>query len=139
MLGDYREIFRNRDYTKLWTGQTASVFGDAVYQVAFNWYVYKTSPSAFIAGLVIFCASAPHLFFGLVGGVYADRLNRRHVMIVCDLVRAATVASVPVLSLFAISSLPVVAAVAFILASARCFFYPASKSVVADMLTNDTE
>jgi MFS transporter, DHA3 family, macrolide efflux protein len=75
MLGNYGEIFRNRDYAKLWTGQTTSVFGDAVYHVAFNWYVYKTSPSALVAGLVICCASAPYLFFGLVGGVYADRLN----------------------------------------------------------------
>jgi MFS transporter, DHA3 family, macrolide efflux protein len=60
-------------------------------------------------------------------------------MIVCDVVRAATVAVVPILSLCSTLSLPVVAAVAFILASARCFFYPASKSAVADMLTNDIE
>jgi MFS transporter, DHA3 family, macrolide efflux protein len=139
MLGNYRGLFGNRDYASLWTGQTTSVFGDAVYQVAFNWYVYKTSPSAFIAGFVIFCAAAPHLLFGLVGGVYADRLSRRHIMIACDVVRAATVAIVPILSLFSISSLPVVTAVAVILASARCFFYPASKSAVADMLTDDAE
>ena len=81
MLAGYREVFRNRDYANLWTGQTVSVLGDSVYQVAFYWLAYKTSSSPIIAGLVIFCASAPYLFFGLVGGVYADRFNRRRLMI----------------------------------------------------------
>src|SRR5437016_2606887 len=55
------------------------------------------------------------------------------------LVIAVTVAVVPILSLFSDPPLLAVAAVAFILASARCFFYPASKSAVADMLTDEAE
>ena len=53
MLAGYREVFRNRDYANLWTGQTVSVLGDSVYQVAFYWLAYKTSSSPIIAGLVI--------------------------------------------------------------------------------------
>ena len=50
-----------------------------------------------MAGVAISIGSAPYLLFGLIGGVYADRLDRRFVMITGDVVRAATVAIVPVL------------------------------------------
>jgi len=139
MLRKYIPIFKKPDYVRLWTGQTISAFGDAVYHVAFNWLVYQTSSSPLMAGLAIFCASAPYLLFGLIGGVYADRLNRRYLMIVGDIVRGASVAVVPIVGLFCSPSLPLLALVGFVLASVRCFFYPACKSTVADILRDDVE
>ena len=139
MLFRYGNLFKNRDYARLWFGQTTSVFGDAVYQLAFNWLVFKTASSPFMAGVAISIGSAPYLLFGLIGGVYADRLDRRFVMITGDVVRAATVAIAPVLYFVSEPSLLVVAGVACVLASVRCFFYPASKVFAADILADESD
>ena len=56
---------------------------------------FKTASSPFMAGVAISIGSAPYLLFGLIGGVYADRLDRRFVMIAGDVVRAATWQSFP--------------------------------------------
>jgi MFS family permease len=133
----YLRLFKNRDYANIWIGQTMSVFGDSLYQVAFYWLAYKLSSSPTLAGLVIFASSAPYIFLGLIGGAYADRMDRKKIMITSDVIRMLTVAVVPFASLTSTLSLALVAAVAFLLTSVRCFFYPAAKSAVADVLDEE--
>jgi MFS family permease len=127
------------DYRLLWLGQVISTFGESIYQVAFFWLAYEMSSSAWIAGLVVFCASAPYILFGLIGGVYADRWNRKNIMLVCDLVRAAAVAIVPLIAAMMAFELQIwhLGAVAFILTTARCFFHPSLNASVASVLTDD--
>lgn len=134
MLKSYIQLFKNKDYATLWIGQTGSIVGDALYQVAFYWLAYKLTSSPAMAGLVIFASSIPYLFFGLLGGVYADRLDRKKVLIVSDVIRAVTVAIVPVLAMLDQLPIFVLALTAFVLTSVRCFFYPAIKSATADIL-----
>lgn len=134
MLARYRQLFANRNYSLLWVGQTGSVVGDALYHVAFYWLAYKLSESPVVAGVVIFASSVPYLFLGLLGGVYADRLNRRRLMIGGDIARALTVAVIPLATWLGFMSVWLLGAVAFLLTSVRCFFYPAVKSTVADVL-----
>ena len=49
-------------------------------QIALNWLVYELTGSAFALGLVNLCRLTPILFFTLVGGVIADRVERRKLM-----------------------------------------------------------
>lgn len=136
MLSVYRSLFRNRNYANLWVGQTASIVGDALYHVAFYWLAYKLSPSPVIAGFVVFASSIPYLFFGLLGGVYADRMSRKRLMIVGDVIRAVTVGIVPLAATMGTLPIWLLALVAFMMNSVRCFFYPAVKSTVADILSD---
>ena len=136
MLSSYRSLFSNRNYALLWLGQTGSVVGDALYHVAFYWLAYSLSGSPVVAGLVIFAGTVPYLFFGLLGGVYADRWPRVRLMIGCDALRAVVVGTVPLLALSGPVPVWVLGAVAFVLTSVRCFFYPAVKSTVADVLSD---
>ena len=72
---------RNPDYRYFWLGNFLSNIGTWMQNVAQGWLVLELSNSAFWLGVVGFAASAPMLMFSLIGGVIADRVDRRSMMI----------------------------------------------------------
>jgi MFS family permease len=79
---------RNRDFTLLWVGQLCSEVGSRISFVAYPLLVLATTGSAAQAGVVGFARVLPMLLFALPGGVLADRVDRRTLMIACDGTRA---------------------------------------------------
>lgn len=85
------KVLQNREFRLLWLAQTVSSFGDAMTGLTLLILVNQiTGSTAAIATLSIVMA-VPSVTLGLVAGVYADRLDRRAIMLVSDAVRAATV------------------------------------------------
>lgn len=85
------------DFSKLWLGQTVSIFGTLVSRTALPFTaILLLDAGAIEMGLLRAIELAPGLVCGLVIGVWVDRLRRRAVMIVADLVRAAALVTVPV-------------------------------------------
>src|SRR5690242_3422457 len=83
----------------LWSGQVLSAMGDFFYQIAMLWIAIKMAGSQ--GGILIAGVEAgAALLFGLLGGVYADRWNRRAIMITVDLARALAISSLPLLATF---------------------------------------
>ena len=72
---------RNPQYRYFWLGNFLSNVGTWMQNVAQGWLVLELSNSAFWLGVVGFAASAPMLVFSLVGGVIADRVDRRRMLI----------------------------------------------------------
>ena len=72
---------RHRDFRLLWFGQIVSVTGSQMQFVAINWHVYLLTKSAFALGLVGLFRGAPIIVCSLIGGVGADAINRRRLMI----------------------------------------------------------
>lgn len=72
---------RNRDYRLFWSGALVSNVGSWMQTVAQGWLVLELTNSAFMLGLVGFAATVPMLVLLLVGGVYADRVDRRRLLI----------------------------------------------------------
>ncbi len=72
---------RNPAYRYFWCGNFLSNIGTWMQNVAQGWLVLELSNSAFWLGVVGFAASAPMLVFSLVGGVIADRVDRRRMLI----------------------------------------------------------
>src|ERR1035438_4605639 len=66
----------------LWTGNFLSNIGNWMQNLAQGWLVLQLTNSVFLLGLVGFSASLPTLFFSLVGGVIADRADRRRMMMI---------------------------------------------------------
>lgn len=85
-------------------------------------------------GLVGVFEYAPYLVFGLVGGVLADRIDRRHLMMVASSVRMVFVALVPILAVLGLLEVWHLAAVAFVQASASAFFTPARAALLVNVL-----
>ncbi|HET6638476.1 MAG TPA: MFS transporter [Gemmatimonadota bacterium] len=77
--------FRNPGYRTFWIGAFVSNIGAWMQNVAQGWLVLELTDSAFMLGLVGFAGSLPWLVLLLVGGVYADRLDRRRLLIRANL------------------------------------------------------
>src|SRR6266704_2966557 len=71
-----------RDFRLLWIGAFMSTCGTFMQALAQGWLVYNMSGSALLLGLDGFLATGPMLLFSLFGGVIADRIPRRKVMLV---------------------------------------------------------
>lgn len=94
-------LWRNRDFTIFWLGQTLSGLGDAVALIALPLLVLQATGSVAQMGLVTGTFGATELVAGLVAGALVDTLDRRRLMIGCDLGRAVSYALIPVVWLLA--------------------------------------
>lgn len=108
-------LWRHRDFMHLWAGQTVSVFGSQVTQLALPLAaVLALHASALQMGFLSAAGMAPWLMFALLVGVWVDRqLRRRWILVAADLGRAAILLSVPVAAAFHVLSLGQLFAVAF--------------------------
>src|SRR5215510_6431711 len=72
----------HRDFRLLWIGQIVSVTGSQMQLAAINWHIYVLTRSALALGLVGACRAVPIILCSLMGGVVADVVDRRRLMIV---------------------------------------------------------
>ena len=72
---------KNRDYLLLWTGQAGSAFAMNMQLVAQGWLVYEMTVSTMNLALVTFAFTAPQIFFSLIGGVLADRVRKKPLLL----------------------------------------------------------
>src|ERR1700722_8569203 len=73
--------FRYRDFRLMWFGACASTIGTFVQQFAQSWLVYDLTKDPFYLGLDLFLGQLPIILFSLVGGVFADRMDRRKMLL----------------------------------------------------------
>ena len=73
--------FRYRDFRIMWLGACASTIGTFVQQFAQSWLVYDLTKDPFYLGLDLFLGQLPIMLFSLVGGVFADRLERKRLLL----------------------------------------------------------
>ncbi|MFL6312391.1 MAG: MFS transporter [Terriglobales bacterium] len=73
---------RHRDFRLFWTGNFLSNIGTWMQNIAQGWLVLQLTNSAFWLGMVGFAASFPILLFALIGGVIADHVNKRKMLMV---------------------------------------------------------
>ncbi len=74
-------VLRYRDFRYLWVAEALSQAGSQIQRVAIAWQVYELTHSAFDLGLLGLFRFIPILIFGLIGGVVADRGNRRRTLL----------------------------------------------------------
>lgn len=74
----------NRDFTMVVIGQIISLFGNAILRFALPLYLLRETASPSLFGAVTACSFLPMVFFSLIGGVIADRVNKRNIMVILD-------------------------------------------------------
>ena len=127
-------IFRNRNFTLLWSGQLVSTIGSSLTSLAASILVYRLTNSAMSVGLMLMATAAPSLVLGLFAGVFVDRMDRKRIMIAADLLRAALVFSIPFLVPHNIVWLYVIVMLS---SSVSTFFDPAHSSVLPEVATDE--
>ena len=124
-----RAVLRHRDFRLLWGAKTASTLGDRIVFVALALYVTEVgSPSD--VGIVLAAHAIPLVLFVLIGGVWADRLERHRVMMVTDVVRAALHGTLALLIFLGDAPIWAIAAIEAAFGTAEAFFNPASTGLV---------
>ena len=74
------KLFR-RDFTLVVIGQIISLFGNAILRFALPLYLLRETGSSTLFGVVTACSFAPMVILSLIGGVLADRVNKRDIMV----------------------------------------------------------
>jgi MFS family permease len=127
-------VFRNRDFSLIWTGQLVSTIGNALTSLAASIVVFRFTGSALSVGLMLMATAAPTLVVGLVAGVFVDRYNRKQIMIVADLIRAALVLLIPFLIPVSIAWLYIII---MLTSAVGQFFDPAHASVLPEVASDE--
>ncbi|MFN2469056.1 MAG: MFS transporter [Gaiellaceae bacterium] len=117
-------LLRQREFLKLWAGQTISVFGDAITLLALPLVaVLALDASAAQMGFLTAAGLAPHLLLSLPAGAWIDRrARRRRILVAADLGRAALLAWIPLAWWLGILTLTQLFAVAFLVGVLTVFF-----------------
>jgi MFS family permease len=114
----------------LWIGQTASLAGDGLIPVAIAFAVLGIGGTATDLGIVFAAFTVAHVALVLVGGVWADRLPRQLVMVVCDIVRGIAEVVLAILLMTGSAQIWHIALGAAVVGAASAFFLPASSGLV---------
>jgi MFS family permease len=122
------------DFWKFFSGQTISSLGNAVTLFAFPLLVYKLTGSALNLGLTTAVAFLPYLLFGLPLGAWVDRVDRRRLMIATDLLRAAVIGTIPLLSALDVLSIWHVYAAAFLASTLGIAFDAAQFAAIPSLV-----
>lgn len=83
------------DFWKFWTGQVISVLGTSFTGFAVPLLIFKLTHSAINLALTMAASMLPYLLFGLIIGAWADRLDRKKMMVIVDVGMALVVGSIP--------------------------------------------
>lgn len=128
-------VLRQRNFTFLLVGQLVSSIGDWVLLIAFPFYIYEQTGSAWAAGGMLIALNVPGLLLGPVAGVLADRWDRRRTMIAADVLRAVVL--LPLLIVPATGWMWLFYVVAFVEACISQFFYPARGALMPNLVREE--
>jgi len=126
--------FHYRDFRVLWLGACTSSIGTWMQSVAENWLVLSLTGSAFFLGLDAFLAQLPIMLFTLIGGVVADRRDRRHMLLGSQYVQMTTAFTLAALVYFGVVQIWQILALSFITGFAQAFGGPAYQSLVPSLV-----
>ena len=90
-MKEKKERLFHKDFTLVVIGQIISLFGNAVLRYALPLYLLNQTHSAVLFGIVSACSFIPMIVLAPVGGIVADRVNKRNVMVILDFSTAALI------------------------------------------------
>jgi len=128
---------QERQFRLLWLGRVASSVGDVLIPVALAFAVLGLHDSSLDYGIVLASFTASPVVLSLVGGVIADRLPRRSVMLSSDIVRALIEALTAGLLFAHLMTLPLFIVTAALFGGASAFFGPASVALIPQTVRAD--
>ncbi|MFJ8982540.1 MFS transporter [Streptomyces sp. NPDC102282] len=125
-------------FGRLWTAQTVSSLGDGVTHAALPLLALALTRDPMALAVVTAAGTLPWLLFGVLGGALVDRWDRRRTMWVADAARALLLAIPAAAAALDVLSIPLLAAVAFLLGLGGLFFDTAATAYLPDLLGRDS-
>ena len=126
--------FAYRDFRVLWFGACSSSIGTWMQSLAENWLVLALTGSPTFLGLDAFLQQLPIMLFTLIGGVLADRLDRRRTLLMSQYVQTSTAITLAALVYFGHIQIWHILALSFITGCAQAFGGPAYQSLIPSLV-----
>ena len=126
--------FAYRDFRVQWIGACSSAIGTWMQIVAQNWLVLSLTGSAFYLGLDAFLQQLPIILFTLIGGVFADRYDKRKTLLASQYIQMATSATLAVLMYLHVVQIWHILGLSFVTGIAQSFGGPAYQSLLPSLV-----
>ena len=126
--------FTYRDFRVQWFGACTSSIGTWMQIVAQNWLVVSLTNSAFFLGLDAFLQQLPIILFSLIGGVFADRYDRRRTLMASQYLQMSTSGVLAVLMYFQVVQIWHILLLSFVTGIAQSFGGPAYQSLIPSLV-----
>jgi predicted MFS family arabinose efflux permease len=126
---------REREFRLLFVGQTVSLLGDGMVGVALSFAILDLTGSVSDLGFVFAARTIPLVVFLLVGGVFADRMPRRAVMLTADAIRLATQGVIAALLISGHAQIWELVVTQAFYGMATAFFNPASTGLIPTVVS----
>jgi MFS family permease len=130
-------FFINKNFFLLWTGKIVSQVGDKFYGIALAWWILQRTNSPMAMGLFMAASTLPGLILGPFAGTLIDRWNRKHIIIISDVVRGLLVMVTALLSAWDILALWHIFLAAIVISLASAFFDPTAQAIIPQLVTKD--
>jgi MFS family permease len=130
-------VLRSRNYALLFWGQLISATGTQMQVVAVAWQVYLLTHSAIALGLIGLMQALPRLLFSLVGGVLADVLDRRKMLLIVNLVMMILSAILALCTHLQIVNLGIIYLLILLSATASSFEFPARLAIIPHLVPRE--
>jgi len=131
------KAFQYRDFRILWFGACTSSIGTWMQEIAQNWLVLEISKSPRMLGLDAFLGDIPIFLFSLFGGVIADRMDRRHLLIGSQLVQMISAITLSVLIATGHIQVWHILVSSFVVGTAQSFGGPAYSALVPSLVDKE--
>src|SRR5690349_21615914 len=126
-----------RSFRLLCGGQLASTIGDYCYAVALPWLVLSEHGGAILLGTVLACYGVPRTALIPAGGVLADKVGPRTLMLAADAARCVLVAGLAVLAARHVATLAALGPIAALIGAGEGLFIPASFAIMPSLLDGE--
>lgn len=131
------KAFHYRDFRLMFTGACISSIGTWMQNLAQAWLVLDISKSPFYLGLDAFLAGIPIFFFSLIGGVVADRVERRKVLLMSQYVQMSSAFILTTLILLGAVHIWEILFLSFVVGLAQSFGGPAYAALIPSLVSKD--
>ena len=121
----------------MWVGACTSSIGTWMQIVAQGWLIYRLSHSAFLLALDQFLGGIPIFLFSLIGGVVADRIERRKVLLVSQYIQMASAATLTVLVATGTVHVWHILCLSFVSGFAQAFGGPAYSALIPTLVDRE--
>lgn len=124
----------NRDYILLWCGQLVSQIGNRLYLIALGWYFVSVLNNNSGLFMLFIISSLPSLLFGALAGPLVEKWNKKHTIIVCDILSGILVALLGWVVYSGFKSSAVIYIICFLLNTVNLLFSPSVNSILPSIL-----
>src|SRR5436305_7712533 len=131
------KAFQYRDFRLMWFGACTSSIGTWMQIVAQGWLIYRLSHSAFLLALDQFLAGIPIFLLSLIGGVVADRTERRKILLISQYIQMACAGVLTILVATEVVRVWQILSLSFVAGVAQSFGGPAYQALLATLVDRE--